>query len=354
VKKIKIKSSHVGTIGGISDIYIASYAPAELCGIADPFRVLTQAIQLEFPALRATYHGLFKTGGEALHKALEHMELDPAVSGDVLVIGAEKMMHLEPAQASGILAARESAHDRSYGATLPALGGLVTRYYMKTRGVPESALHRVAVKNHANAADNDRAQFRQRLAIEDVASSPLVCDPLRRLHCAPTSDGAAALVLGNGDGEVWVRGWGKGLDTSLFQDRSDIGRFVATKEAARQSLENARIRIEDIDVVEIHDAFASFELINLEEIGFYDLGSSWRALAAGDLDIGGKIAVNPSGGMKALGHPIGAAGLTGAAEIHDQLTGRAGRRQQPGARTGMVQSVGGVSMESYVFLFDTT
>jgi len=339
-------------IGRISDIYLASYAPGELCDIADPFRMLTLAIQAEYPAMRATYHGLYKTGGAALFGALTDASPTNG-TGERLVVGSEKMTHLAPGTAAGILAARDNEHDRSYGATLPALGALVTRVYMHTRGVPETALHWVATKNHQNGALNPKAHFQKRVTLDEVAASPLVADPLRRYHCAPTSDGAAAVLLSPTEGEACFRGWARGLDVPLFQDRDDLGRFLATARAAEEALAVAGVERGDIDIVEIHDAFAPFELMNLEDMGFYRAGTAWKALEAGKLDIGGVLAVNTSGGMKAKGHPIGATGLSSTVEIHEQLTQQAGPRQHPGARMGMIQSAGGVSPESYVFVIDT-
>lgn len=336
----------------VSDTYIASYAPAELCRIADPFREVTQAMQTEFPALRATHHGMFKTGGEALYRALSDMSRGG--EGDVLVIGSEKMTRVGTAEAAGILSCRESPHDCAYGATLPALGALVTRAYLSRHRVPESALHRVSVKNHRNGAINPRAHFQTEVTLDEVASSPLVADPLRRLHCAPLSDGAAAVLLGFGRGKVAFIGWGEGRDTAMFQERCDISSFPAAARASEAARAMAGVALDDVDVVEIHDAFSSFELINLEAMGFYAPGTAWRSLEAGDLEIGGRRAVNPSGGMKARGHPVGATALTGAAEMVDQLTGCAGVRQQRGARVGMIQSVGGVSSECYVFVLDVS
>ena len=338
----------------VRGIYVASYAPAELCRLENPFDRVTRAVASEYPDLRCGYYGLFKTGADAVHEALVAMSNRgfAEADGDILVVGAEKMTHLDPAVAAGLLSERENPHDRAYGATLPALGALVTRAYMREFDVPETALHRVAVKNHRHGAMNPNAQFRRAVTLDEVAGSPLVADPLRRFHCAPISDGAAALLLSHeGDG-VEITGWGKGADTRLFQDRSDIARFAATARASRAALEHAGVTNKDIDIVEIHDAFSSFELINLEEMGFYPRGTSWRALESGDLDIGGTLAVNPSGGMKARGHPIGACGISSCVEIYEQLTGHAGERQHAGSGVGMVQSVGGVSDESFVFVME--
>lgn len=378
MKKIKIKSSHVTPfgrldgdlvsimldavcpilsatdVGRIGHVYIASYAPSELCGMSDPYHQLSGAIQTSFPGLRAAYHGVFKTGGEALYNALEDVGKMGTDPGEVLVLGVEKMTHLPPAVSAGILSQRENPHDRAYGATLPALGALVTRLYLQKHRIPETAIHKVAVKNHDHGSKNPNAHFRNGITESDVVSSPLVADPLRRLHCAPTSDGAAAVLLSADEGSAWYRGWGKGTDTPLFQEREDVSRFIATAKASVAAQRMAGVALGDIDVVEIHDAFTSFELINLEEMGFFPLGTAWKALEAGDLRLNARLAVNTSGGMKAKGHPIGTTGISSSVEIHQQLAGRAGPRQHRNASLGMIQSVGGVSDESFVFVVDST
>ncbi len=270
----------------------------------------------------------------------------------VLVLGVEKMTHLDPAVAAGILGGRENAHDSLYGATLPALGGLVTRAYLERHNVPESALDAVAIKNHHNGSLNPNAHFRTPITVEQIENSPLVADPLKRFHCAPVSDGAAAALFSRDDGAVTLTGWGRGLDTPLFQDRVDPTRFRATADAAHTAFAMAKCEPAGVNVVEIHDAFTSFELINLEDMGFFEPGMAWHALTDRRLDIGGDVAVNSSGGMKARGHPIGATALSGTAEVFAQLTHAAGARQQPNAAVAAVQSVGGVSRESYVFVYE--
>jgi len=377
VAKINLKSSHITPFGrrsgefasvileavrpvlestdpgAIRHIYIGNYAAAELCDISDPFRLVTRSIQSAFPGLRATSHGLYKTGAHALIAALDAMPADPAGgSGSVLVVGGEKMTDRPASEAGGLLSQRENPHDRSYGATLPALGGLVTRAYMERHRIPARALHHVAVKSHGYGALNPNAHFRNTVSADEVASSPVVADPLRRLHCAPMSDGAAAILLGSTGGDVSFRGWAKGTDTPTFQDRADVTRFAASAAAAREAFAAAGVQPGDVDVVEIHDAFSSFELINFEEMGFAERGGAWRALLDGDFGPDGTVSINPSGGMKARGHPIGACGLSSVAEIHDQLTGTAGSRQRSGARVGAIQSVGGVSDESFVFVLE--
>jgi acetyl-CoA C-acetyltransferase len=240
-----------------------------------------------------------------------------------------------------------------YGATLPALGALVARAYRSSYKIPYRAFHAVSVKNHRNALLNPKAHFCREIDEETVSRSPVVSDPLRRLHCAPTSDGAIGVLLSQKEGDVHIRGWARGFDTPLFQERNNIARFRATQQASRDAHAQSGTRPDDIDLVEIHDAFSPFELINLEEMGFFKMGDAWRALDTGELGINGRMAVNPSGGLKARGHPIGACGLSSLAEVFEQLTRSAGKRQHQPARLAMIQSAGGVSRESYVFIMDT-
>jgi acetyl-CoA acetyltransferase len=331
----------------VSDVYLSSFAPRELAAVEDPVEWLASTAGERHRDLEASFHGPFKTGGEALHTCLENFD---AESGAAVVIGVEKMTHLEAGRSAGILAATVNPHDRRYGATLPALGAIVAQAYQRKFRVPASAFDAVAAKNHRNGALNPRAQFRKIVTEEEVAASPMVSDPLRRLHCAPLSDGAAALLIDSGGRGIHIRGWAEGLDMPIFHERNCLDRFRATKEAARKAFSMSGLGHEDIDVVEIHDAFSPFELINLEELGFYPLGGAWRALRAGEFEINGRLAVNPSGGLKSRGHPIGACGLSSIVEVFEQLNAKAGPRQHAGAEAGIVQSAGGVSRRSYVFI----
>jgi acetyl-CoA acetyltransferase len=342
-----------GSPGRIDSVFLSSFAPRELCGIEDAPALVRMTLRECGVEGAPAVHGPFRTGGEALHHAIERCH---RTDDDVLVVGCEKMTHVDAATASGLLAPRVSdTVESAHGATLPALAALAVHAYVDAYRVPESAFDDVAIKNHANAVHNPDAHFRREVSAAEVRSSPLVADPLRRLHCAPMSDGAAACLLTSShsvSGAPWLCGWGAGRDASRFQDRAHPGRFAAATAASRAAFLHASRRPADVDVVEIHDAFAPFELMNLEAMGFFEYGSAWRDLARGELNPGGRMAVNPSGGMKARGHPIGVCGLTSMAEVHAQLRGAAGKRQQPGARLALVQSAGGVSPETYVFIVE--
>jgi acetyl-CoA acetyltransferase len=331
----------------IAATFFASFAPTELCQIADPATLAADTLAAAAPGYTAPVHGPFLTGGEALFRALEH----GVERGDVLVIGCEKMTHVEAARAAGLLAPRVSDPvEQKHGATLPALSALAASAYRDAYRVPLDAFDAVAVKNHAHGARNPLAHFREPVDAETVRRSPLIADPLRRYHCAPVSDGAAACILSRGDGDIVVRGWGRALDTPRFHERTRPGEFHAATHAARDAFAMAARSPDDVHVVEIHDAFSPFELMNLEAMRFFSPGSAWRALARDELTIGGRLAVNPSGGMKARGHPVGVSGLTSLAEVHLQLTGRAPSRQQPGATLAAIQSAGGVSRECFAFV----
>jgi acetyl-CoA C-acetyltransferase len=336
--------------GRLSAAYLSSFAPAELCGVADPAARLADALAASGCPLPV--EGPFRTGGEAVLRALQRLE---ASGGDVLVVGCEKMTHLDAGTAAGLLAPRVSdPAEQRQGATLPALAALAARAYASSFAVPLRAFDEVAVKNHAHAARNPLAHFRREVTPDEVRASPLIADPLRRHHCAPMSDGAAACVLSTEAGDVKVRGWGFGLDAPRFHERAHAGMFRAATAAASSAFAMAGRRPHDVDVVEIHDAFAPFELMNLEAMGFFPYGAAWKALARGELGIGGRRAVNPSGGMKARGHPIGVCGLSSLAEVHAQLTASAGERQHANARVALIQSAGGVARDNYAFVLEAS
>lgn len=330
--------------------FVASFAPRELCGIGDVVATARDVIHSVSGEPAPSCVGPFRTGGEALFRALEHMK---HADEEVLVVGCEKMTHLDSVRAAGLLAGRVSdVVEQQHRATLPALAALATSVYAGAARVPLRAFDDVAVKNHEHACLNPLAHFRSHITADEVRRSPLVADPLRRYHCAPMSDGAAACILSHREGAVRVSGWGRGVDVSRFHERTHLGAFRAAALAASEAFSMSGRSPSDVHVVEIHDAFSPFELMNLEAMGFFAPGEAWRALARGHLTVGGPVAVNPSGGMKARGHPIGACGLTSLVEVDAQLRARAGARQQPGAAVAAIQSAGGVSPETWVFVLE--
>jgi acetyl-CoA C-acetyltransferase len=209
----------------------------------------------------------------------------------------------------------------------------------------------VAVKNHANGAKNPLAHFQQTVTLEEVLESRLVADPLRLYHCCPISDGAAAVVVRAEPAPVRIAGIGQGSDYLPLRYRDEFTGFRATREAARAAFRMAGFGPERVEVAELHDAFTPFELISMEDTGLAPAGKAARMVAHGETSLDGRLPVNPSGGLKARGHPLGGTGLAQVVELYWQLTGGAADRQVS-ARVGLAQSIGGLATSNWVTLLE--
>jgi acetyl-CoA C-acetyltransferase len=271
---------------------------------------------------------------------------------NVLVIGAEKMTHLPTKESTKILAKVIDPKERMYGASMPALAAMVTRLYMEKFDLSQEELAQVAVKNHKNGTMNPYAHFQEEIAAEDVLTSRMIADPLRLYDCSPMSDGACALILTPARGDVRVTGLGQGTDTISLSDRKKLTSFKSTKIAASKAYKMADIFPQDIDCAELHDAFTSFEIISSEDLGFFGEGEGGNALSQGITSLNGDLPINPSGGLKARGHPVGASGLAQIIEIFWQLTKNAGKRQVDKARVGLTQSTGGLGNNNFVTILE--
>ncbi len=270
----------------------------------------------------------------------------------VLVVGGEKMTHIPTPRVSEIIGRSIDPHERSYGTTMPALAGLVTRAAMHRRGMTLKEISQVSVKNHAHGARNSYAHFQEAVTLETVMESRMVADPLRLYHCCPISDGAAALVLTAEPSAVRIAGIGQGTDSIAVRYRADLTSFRATYDAAQAAYAMAGFGPERVEVAELHDAFAPFELISLEDTGLMPQGKAGRATLDGETAIGGRLPVNTSGGLKARGHPLAATGISQLVELYWQLTGRAARRQVE-ARVALSQSIGGLATNNWVTLLES-
>ncbi|MBI4609335.1 MAG: thiolase domain-containing protein [Candidatus Rokubacteria bacterium] len=269
----------------------------------------------------------------------------------VLVVGGEKMTHLPTPRVSELISRSIDPHERSYGATMPALAALVTRALMADHGVSLREISQVSVKNHANAALNPFAHFQSPVTLAEVLESRLVADPLRLLHCCPISDGAAALLLTAERTAVQIAGIGQGADYLAVRYRDSLTTFRATQAAAAAAYRMAGFGPERVEVAEVHDAFAPFELITLEDLGLVPPGKATRATMNGETALDGRLPVNPSGGLKARGHALAATGLAQVVELVGQLTGTAPGRQVQ-ARVGLAHSIGGLATNNWVTLLE--
>ncbi len=269
----------------------------------------------------------------------------------VLVVGGEKMTHLSTPRVSELISRSIDPHERSYGATMPALAGLVTRVLMAKLGVSLREISQVAVKNHANALLNPFAHFQKRVTLDDVLESRVVADPLRLLHCCPISDGAAALLLTAERTGIRIAGIGQGADYLAVRYRDSLTSFRATQAAAEAAYRMAGFGPERVEVAEVHDAFAPFELFALEDLGLLPPGKAVRATMSGETALDGRLPVNPSGGLKARGHALAATGLAQLVELVWQLTGSATGRQVE-ARVALAHSIGGLATNNWVTLLE--
>jgi acetyl-CoA C-acetyltransferase len=332
-------------------IVVATMNPEEFVGDGNfASNVATQMGFADVPTLRvetATSSGAagFYAGFAQVAAGLRHA---------VLVVGGEKMTHLSTPKVSELIGRSIDPYERAYGATMPALAGLVTRSLMIRSGVTPREIAQVAVKNHANGARNPLAHFQDPVTLEQVLESRMVADPLRLLHCCPISDGAAAVVLRSDAARVRVAGIGHGTDTLAMRHRRELTSFTATRMAAREAYAMARFGPERLDVAELHDAFAPFELISLEDLGLVPPGKAGRATLDGETALEGRLPINTSGGLKARGHPLAATGLAQIVECVWQLTGRAHGRQVANATHALAHSIGGLATNNWVTLLEAT
>jgi acetyl-CoA C-acetyltransferase len=302
----------------------------------------------EVPALRA--ETATSSGAAAFYTGFA--QIAAGLRRTVLVVGGEKMTHLATPKVSEIIGRSIDPYERTYGATMPALAGLVTRALMARQGVTTREISQVAVKNHAHAARNPFAHFPRAVTIEEVLESRMVADPLRLMHCCPISDGAAAVVLSADRTRVRVAGVGQGADTLAVRHRVELTSFAATRTAAREAYAMAGFGPERIDVAEVHDAFTPFELISLEDLGLVPPGKAGRATIDGDTALDGRLPINPSGGLKARGHPLAATGVAQIVECVWQLTGRAEGRQIADVVRTLAHSIGGLATNNWVTLLE--
>lgn len=276
---------------------------------------------------------------------------------NVLVLAGEKMTHLPTTKTTRILSEVIDRSERRYGATMPALAAMVAQRYRQEYKLSfermGESLARVAVKNHYNGSLNPYAQFRKEITREDYFKSQMVSYPLRLYDCAPITDGASAVVLTSDPTRVKVSGIGHATDTAAMRHRASLTSFNSTKRAALKAYAMAQRNPSDIQFAEVHDAFTVFEIIGTEDLGFFPPGEGWKALDEGKTHLRGSLPINPSGGLKSRGHPVGASGLAQMVEIVWQLRGEAGEgRQLEKAEVGLAHSIGGLGNNNIITILE--
>jgi acetyl-CoA acetyltransferase len=224
-----------------------------------------------------------------------------------------------------------------------------SRYHMARFGTTQRQIAAVAAKNHRHSVENPLSQFRNSYSIDEVLGAPPITYPLTLPMCSPVSDGAAAVVLATEDGlrrygidrSRAIRVLASVIQTGSDRDPSDVEKHC-TARAARRAYEKAGVGPGDISVAEVHDATAMGEIIQIENLGFCAFGDGGAVSERGETAIGGRLPVNPSGGLESKGHPVGATGLAQVHELVAQLRGEAGPRQVDGARIAIAENGGGL------------
>ncbi len=297
------------------------------------------------------------SGGFALRAAVNAVR--SGATALALVVGLEKMTDQPAARRRYWLGVSgDTEWERLAGLTFAGVYGLIAARYLAEHHVGREALSEVARKNHENGALNPNAHFQKRVTREDVERAAKVASPLGLYDCCPVSDGAAALLVAPAeaarqytDTPVYVDGMGAGSDYLAVQERADLTRFAATRWAMDGALHEAGVSRGAISFLEVHDCFTIAELLALEDLGFAEPGAAGPLTLSGATARTGRLPVNPDGGLKAKGHPIGATGVSQAYEVFQQLRRAAGARQVPGAERALTHNVGGAGATASVAVY---
>ncbi len=304
-----------------------------------------------------TIESACSSSSAALHEAFVHVA--GGFADAVLVVGVEKLSHLDTLTATSYFAeAADYPFETRNGATFPGLYATLANAYQRKFPMDPEVLGSVAVKNHANAALNPHAQFQRPITMATYLASPMIASPLRLFDCCPFSDGAAAVVVAAKEfvkhpvtEPLVIRASARAGSITEMQDRPDLLGLPATRTAAAKAFRSAGIEPKQVDFLEVHDCFTIAELLALEDLGFFPRGSAGAAEVDGVTARDGKLPVNPSGGLKAKGHPVSATGASQVVEIFEQFNGLAGPRQVPRAETALAHNVGATGGSCSVHIF---
>ncbi|MBC8418893.1 MAG: propanoyl-CoA acyltransferase [Pseudomonadota bacterium] len=314
-----------------------------------PFAHAELGLPMSAPATR------FEAACATATVAIRHAALlvGAGVYDVVLAGGTERATKMGTPLATRTFAmASQAQHETSAGITFPGVFAMATHMYSHKYDVPLKELKRhmagVAVKNHYHGSMNPKAHFQKVIDVDTVLGGMMVADPLQLFDCCPFSDGAAALVIADAakakdlvKKPIYIAGMGQASGGPLYLQK-DLTRVKVRETSVGQAYREAGVGPQDIDVIELHDCFTIAEILALESFGVYDFGKAYDAATTGETALNGtKVVVNPSGGLKAKGHPIGATGAAQITEIVEQLRGESGPRQVEGARIGLVDTLGG-------------
>ncbi|WP_049947590.1 thiolase C-terminal domain-containing protein [Candidatus Halobonum tyrrellensis] len=320
--------------------------------------LVAEAAGLRCPATR--YEEACASAGVAVRAAVQTIRAGEA---DVLVAGGmERMTNLPTPEVTEALAvAADELFEVRAGVTFPGAYALMARAYFEAYGGSREDLAHVAVKNHANALDNEYAQYQREITVEQALDSPTVASPLSLYDACPITDGASAVVLvseayaddNDLDAPVAVTGTGQGADRMALQDRAQLARTPAADRAAEAAYADAGVGPADVGVAEVHDCFTVAEVFALESLGLYEPGEAVGAARRGETTRDGAVPVNLSGGLKAKGHPVGATGGSQIAELTRLLRGdHPNSDAASDATVGVTHNAGGTVASAVVHVLE--
>jgi len=329
----------------VESLYLGNFIGERVAGQGALAPLVTR--RLGFRGIPATkVEGACASGGIALRHGF--LTVAAGIHDCVLVVGVEKMSHLPTGEITAALstAGDEGAEMRT-GLTFPGTFAMIMEEHMARYGTTREQIAKVSVKNHDNGAANPKAQFQRRTDVNEVLNSRFVAEPIRLFDCPPISDGAAAAVVCSLDvaaevssQPVRILGSGQASGPGSLSDMDELTSFPATLTAVREAYAMAGVGPEDIDVAEVHDCFTIAEIVATEDLGFVVAGEGGPTLDTGETALGGRLPVNPSGGLIAKGHPVGASGVAQIYELVRQLHGTA-INQVVGAEIGLAHNLGG-------------
>lgn len=266
----------------------------------------------------------------------------------VVAAGAEKMTDIKGSSTmAALMGAGDQEWESAIGLNFAGLYALIARAHMEKFGTTREQMAMVSVNNHRNGVHNKYAQFPFEVTIEQVLNSTMIADPLTLLDCSPITDGAAAAILVSEKlakkfpNPIWVVGSGQASDTLALHDRKSLVEMAASRKASQDAYKYAGLAPDKISIAEVHDCFSINEILAIEDLGFCPKGEGGKFVEAGNIAREGRIPINTTGGLKSIGHPVGATGIRQVIDIVRQLRGEAGPVQIKGARTGLALNVGG-------------
>ncbi|MHB8633714.1 MAG: thiolase domain-containing protein [Thermoplasmatota archaeon] len=286
------------------------------------------------------------SGGTAFHHAVR--EVAAGFSDVVLVGGVERVSMLDTLTATTYFSyGSDYTYEGGNGCSFPGLYATMAQGYFRRYGAGERDLAAIAVKNHAHALHNPVAHLQKAITVDDVMGSMRVADPLKLYDACPFSDGAAAVVVcdaktaaGLTDTPIYVEASERSGSVAALHERPDLTTIPGSVAAGRRALAAAHVGLDEVDFFEVHDCFTIAEAVASEDLGIFRAGTGAQAAVAGETRVGGRRPINPSGGLKAKGHPVGATGVGQVVEVVEQLLGEAGGRQVEGAKRGLTHNVG--------------